>query len=127
MIFKKTGNGIAFCLILFSIKTGFTQSRNVEYYKNGQNGIELIYKSKISTIIISTYNAKIALKKEVAQNLYEFVKQNPNIIDSLINVKTDQAIVKGCCKVMKRNSLTSVNFYYERIEWFSGLVEEYSE
>ncbi|MBC7643160.1 MAG: hypothetical protein H7174_12640 [Flavobacterium sp.] len=112
-------------MILFSIKTGFAQSRNVEYYKNGQNGIELIYKSKTSTIIISTYNAKIALKKEVAQNLYEFVKQNPTINDSLIDVKTDQAIVKGRCKVIKKNSLTSLNFYYKQIEWFSGLVEEY--
>ena len=114
---------IIFVLPIFS----FAQSKNVEYYKNGQNGIEIIYKSKTNTIIISTFNAKLAIKQEVAKNLYEFVKKNPNIKDSLIDITSGQAIVKGCCKVTKSNNMTNINFYYERIEWFSGLIEEYME
>ena len=105
----------------------FSQNKNIEYYKNGQNGIELIYKSKVSTIIISTYNAKMTLKQEVAKNLYEFIKKYPHVRDSLIAVPSDKAIVKGCCKITKANNMTNVNFYYERIEWFSGLIEEYVE
>ena len=83
------------------------------------------YISRAGTTIISTYNAKVAIKSEVAKNLYEFVKKNPHIKDSLIDIKTDQALVKGCYKVTKINNLTTINFHYEHIEWMTGLIEEY--
>lgn len=112
-------------LICFSFPKTYSQVNKVTYYKNGQNGIELIYKSKSGTTIISTYNAKVAIKADVAKNLYEFVKKNPNIKDSLIDIKTDQAIVKGCYKASKINNLTTINFHYEHIEWMTGLIEVY--
>ena len=112
-------------LISFTLSSTYSQVNKVAYYKNGQNGIELIYKSRAGTTIISTYNAKVAIKSEVAKNLYEFVKKNPHIKDSLIDIKTDQALVKGCYKVTKVNNLTTINFHYEHIEWQTGLVEEY--
>lgn len=112
-------------LVCLGIKTTNAQTENVVYYKNGQNGIELIYKSRSGTTIISTYNAKVAIKADVAKNLYEFVKKNPQIKDSLIDITTDQAVVKGCYKSTKVNNLTTVNFHYECIAWLSGLREVY--
>lgn len=96
-----------------------------EFYKNGQNGIELVSESKSGTVVISTYNAKMAIKDEIAQNFYQrFLKEEVKT-DSLMIIIGKTAKVTGKCKIVKKAKLTSVNFYYEKVEWASGLIEEH--
>lgn len=112
--------------LLFSSQLSISQSKKVEFYKNGQNGIEIISKSKKGiTIIISTYNAKLSIKNEVAQKFLEYYNKNNNISDSIIKLKIKDAIVIGKCKLSRKNKLTNAGFYYQRVEWKNGLIEEY--
>ena len=68
---------ITVILFLFIGQHIFSQPKKIEYYANGQNGIELISKSKFGLIvIISTYNAKLKLKDEVAKLFYEIYQKN---------------------------------------------------
>jgi hypothetical protein len=101
------------------------QAGKKEFYKNGQNGIELISQSKSGTVIISTYNAKMTIKDEIAQNFYQRYLKNEVKTDSIIVIVGKTAKVTGKCKILKKAKLTSVNFYYEKIEWSSGLVEQH--
>ncbi len=114
-------------VLLLLFQKNFCQTPTIEYYKNGQDGIELIYKTKTNTTIISTYNSKILLKKEIAENLYKFSNINPETNDSIIKIATDKAIVTGSYKVSKNDNLKNVNFSYQRIEWETGLIEEHLE
>ena len=104
----------------------FAQQKKVEYYQNGQNGIEIISKSKKGiTIIVSTYNAKLSIKNEVAQKFLEYYNKNNNISDSVIKIRIKDALVIGKCKLLKKDKVTNAGFYYQRVEWQNGLVEEY--
>jgi hypothetical protein len=52
-----------FILIIIFIQSLYSWSQDkIEYYKYGQNGIELIFKNNLGTIIVSTFNAKLAIK-----------------------------------------------------------------
>ena len=71
---------IAFFLLMFTMQLSQAQAKKIEYYANGQNGIELISKSKFGlTLIISTYNAKLKIKDEVAKLFYERYQKNNNM------------------------------------------------
>ncbi len=109
----------------FFFQSSFAQASKKEFYKNGQNGIELISQSKSGTVIISTYNAKMSIKDEIAQNFYQRYLKNEIETDSIIIIVGKTAKVTGKCKIVKKAKLTSVNFYYEKVEWASGLVEEH--
>lgn len=122
---KSTTRLITILLILISSFT-FAQDKKIEYYTNGQSGIEMISKSKKGiTLIISTYNAKLDLKDEVAQKFLDYYNKNNNISDSIIKIKTKNAIVIGKCKLSKKGSVTNLGFYYQRVEWKNGLIEEH--
>lgn len=109
----------------FFIQSSFAQAGKKEFYKNGQNGIELISQSKSGTVIISTYNAKISIKDEIAQNFYQRYLKNEIKTDSILIIVGKTAKVTGICKIIKKAKFTSVNFYYEKVEWASGLIEEH--
>ena len=80
---------ISILVSLFAMYLTQAQAKKIEYYANGQNGIELISKSKFGlTVIISTYNAKLKLKEEVAKLFYERYQKNNNINDSVIKIKS---------------------------------------
>ena len=109
--------------LLFLFYTVSMAQTETIYYENGLDGIDKIYKKKSETIVISTFNAKASLQSDVSDNLYEFFKNNPKTIDSVIVLKTDRAAVKGCYKITKKLNLTSVDFYYEYIAWTTGVLE----
>ncbi len=115
-------------LFTFVLQVAKAQSKKIEFYKNGQNGIEIISKSKKGiTIIISTYNAKLNIKNEVAQKFLEYYNKNNNISDSIIKLKVKDALVIGKCKLAKKDKVTNAGFYYQRVEWKDGLIEEYQK
>ncbi len=115
-------------LLIFSFQIVKAQAKKIEFYKNGQNGIEIISKSKKGiTIIVSTYNAKLIIKNEVAQKFLEYYNKNNNISDSIIKLKVKDAIVIGKCKLTKKDKVTNAGFYYQRVEWKDGLIEEYQK
>ena len=115
-------------LFTFVLQVVKAQSKKIEFYKNGQNGIEIISKSKKGiTIIISTYNAKLNIKNEVAQKFLEYYNKNNNISDSIIKLKVKDALVIGKCKLAKKDKVTNAGFYYQRVEWKDGLIEEYQK
>ncbi len=117
-----------FLLFVFTFLIANAQSKKIEFYKNGQNGIEIISKSKKGiTIIISTYNAKLKIKNEVAQKFLEYYNKNNNISDSIIKLKVKDALVIGKCKLAKKDKVTNAGFYYQRVEWKNGLIEEYQK
>ncbi len=101
------------------------QTPKREFYKNGQNGIEIISQNKTGTIVISTYNAKMKIKDEIAHNFYQKYLKNEVKTDSMLVIIGKTAKVTGKCKIIKKSKLINVNFYYEKIEWASGLIEEH--
>ena len=111
--------------VFFICQIAMGQTPKKEFYKNGQNGIELISQSKSGTVVISTYNAKMTIKDEIAQNFYQKFLKNEVKTDSMLVIVGKTAKVTGKCKIIKKEKLTSVNFYYEKIEWASGLIEEH--
>ena len=67
-------------LILFSLLvsfTGFGQIKNkISTYKFGQNGMELVAKTKNETIIISTFNSKMTIRRDIADKLFQLYREN---------------------------------------------------
>lgn len=96
-------------------------------YKYGYNGMELIVKSKNETIIISTFNSKKAIKDEIAQKVYDHFKNSQLNSGDTISIQGNEAKVTGKCFITRKEKLTSINFYYEKIEWNSGLTEMYKK
>ena len=97
-------------------------------YKYGYNGMEYIVTSNNETIIISTYNSKKDIKDEIAQKIYAFYRDNTTYkTGDTLTIKGDDATVTGKYKVTKKGKLIAVEFYYEKIEWNSGLTELYKK
>ncbi len=97
----------------------------VETYSYGQNGMELVARSKKGVIIVSTYNSKMTIRQDIARKLYDLYLDNKLQNDKKITVEGSEADVTGKCIIRKKNSLTAVDFYYEVVEWDSGLKEIY--
>lgn len=115
-------------ILSFLIYLQSNAQKKIEYYENGQNGIEMISKSKFGlVVIVSTYNAKLSLKNEVAKLFYERYQKNNNINDSILKLKTKDALVIGKCKISKKAKVTNIDFYYQRVEWTNGLIEEHKK
>jgi hypothetical protein len=114
--------------LLFVTQLHFAQEKpTFTTYKHGHNGMELIVKSEKETIIVSTFNSKMAIKDEIAEKVYNLYKENSFINGDTLKVIGNDAIVLGKCYVKKKGKLTSVNFYYDSIEWKTGLVEFYKK
>ena len=125
MIIQKLLTATIIFIFILVAQISFSQKGKKEFYKNGQNGIELISQSKSGTVVISTYNAKMTIKDEIAQNFYQKYLKNELKTDATTVIIGKTAKVTGKCKIFKKAKLTSVNFYYEKIEWASGLIEEH--
>ena len=98
----------------------------VETYNFGQNGMELIARSKKGVIIVSTFNSKMSIRKDIARKLYDLYLANKLQNNKKIIVIGRQADVTGKCVIRKKSSLTAIDFYYEVVEWNSGLKEVYN-
>ncbi|WP_396212354.1 hypothetical protein [Flavobacterium sp.] len=92
-------------------------------YKYGQNGIELIAKNNNETIVISTFQAKVTIKEEIAAKLFSYYQQNKDKESGVITIEGDKAKITGTYTVKKKGTLTSVDFRYDKVEWQDGLVE----
>lgn len=106
----------------FAFSKGDTK---VETYTYGQNGMELVARSKKGVIIVSTFNSKMTIRQDIAKKLYDLYLENKLQNNKKITVNGTEADVTGKCVIRKKNSLTAVDFYYEVVDWNSGLKEIY--
>ena len=97
----------------------------VETYNYGQNGMELVARSKKGVIIVSTFNSKMTIRQDIARRLYDLYLANKLQSNKKVTVDGAEADVTGKCVIRKKNSLTAVDFYYEEVAWNSGLKEVY--
>lgn len=104
-------------------------NKKITTYKYGHNGMELIVTSKKETIIISTFNSKLELKEDIAKKVYNYYRDNKEdeclTKGHLLIINGADAKVTGKCLVTKKGKLIAVEFYYEKIEWNTGLTELY--
>ena len=94
-----------------------------EYYKNGQNGIELIAKQNDNTIIVSTYDSRPSLKEAIAKAAFDLYNRKIVLKDKILTIKTPEALVTGNCKIRIIEKCTNISFYFQKIVWNSGLTE----
>lgn len=115
-------------LVLLTSQALFSQeNQSISTYKNGHNGMELIIASKKYTVVVSTFNSKVAIKEDIAQKVYDLYKENKFKTGEIICINGSDAKVTGTCFVCKNGDLISVNFYYNKIEWNTGLIEIHEE
>ncbi|MGC4040220.1 MAG: hypothetical protein QM710_05380 [Flavobacterium sp.] len=97
----------------------------VETYNYGQDGMELVARSKKGVVIVSTFNSKMTIRQEIARKVYDMYVANKLQSDKKITIEGNEADVTGRCIIRKKSSLTAIDFYYEIVEWDSGLKEVY--
>lgn len=120
-------------IILFSLFTFIqlinAQNKKISTYQYGHNGMELIVTSKKETIIVSTFNSKLEIKQDIAEKVYNYYRDNKDNESfkngNILTIEGENAKVTGRCLVTKKGKLTAVEFYYEKVEWYSGLTEFY--
>jgi hypothetical protein len=111
--------------ILFLFITTFVYSQQKVVYYNygyGYDGMEKMAKVKDSTLVYSNFNARPEIRAEVADSI--LIKYR-NLKEGVLVVKIKSAKIIGTLKIIKRERLILVNYYYERIEYLNGLVEIY--
>jgi hypothetical protein len=121
---------IAFQFASAQINNSASANSKVTTYKNGYNGMEYIVTSKKETIIVSTFNSKLDIKSEIAEKIYNYYNQNKDNSyqdGDTITIHGNDAKVTGKFVVTKKGKLTAVEFYYEKVEWNSGLTELYKK
>lgn len=115
-------------LLLFAFQVSFAQDKlKTSTYKYGHDGMEMIISSKAETIIVSTFNAKSTIKKDIAEKLYDLFRFNTLCTGDILTIKGNDAKVIGRLELKKNGKLTSINFYYQSIEWNTGLKEVYKK
>lgn len=111
-------------LVLFSCFIVSSQEKfKIETYNYGYNGMEYIIKEKKGTTIVSTFHSKMDIKNEIAKKVFEYYSKSECTSTDSIIIKGDKANVTGKMFIKKKGLLTSVTFFYEKIEWKSGLTE----
>ena len=118
---------IIFSILLLSQVAFSQQTGAIESYSFGQNGMEIIAKSKKSMVIVSTFNAKMTIREEIARKIYNLYMANKLEDNKKYTIIGDEANVTGNCVIRKKNNLIAIDFYYEKVEWYSGLVEVYKK
>ena len=114
--------------ILLLTQIAFAQEKKkIETYSFGQNGMELIAKSSKDVVIISTFNAKMNIREEIARKVYSLYAENKLETNKKYTISGNEATVTGNCVIRKKNNLIAIDFYYEKIEWYSGLIEIYKK
>ena len=115
-------------VLLFAFQISYSQdvSKN-STYKHGHDGMELIINSSSETIIVSTFNAKVTIKKEIADKIYDLFRFSTLCTGDILTILGKDAKVIGKFELKKKGRLTSINFYYQTVEWNSGLKETYKK
>lgn len=114
-------------LLLLASQLVFSQKKPTTTYKQGYNGMELIIQSKKETIIVSTFNSKLAIKDDIAKKVYEMYLSVSFKNGKQISVKGSKALVTGKIIIRKKGNLTLLDFYYDKIQWETGLVESFDD
>lgn len=96
---------------------------NVTTYSYGHNGMEYVAKNKNGMVIISTFNAKMTIRQEIATKIYTMYVDKQLETEKKVTIHGDQADVTGKCVIRKKDNLTAVDFYYESVLWRSGQKE----
>lgn len=117
---------IIFIVLLSTLCIQAQNTKRIEEYHYGKNGIEYIAKSNSGkTIIISTFNSRPTINNEVAINLFNYFREKAPKNGDKITILVSDAAVNGTCEIKVKDNLTSVEFYYETVEWKNGLTEVY--
>jgi hypothetical protein len=116
---------VLFGLLIASCFSFSKGEPKVVTYSYGQNGMELVARSCNGLVIISTFNSKMTIRQEIARKIYDLYLANKLQNNKKITVDGFEADVTGKCVIRKKNNLTAVDFYYEIVEWDSGLKEIY--
>jgi hypothetical protein len=95
----------------------------VTTYNYGHNGMEYVARNKNGMVIISTFNSKMTIRQEIAYKIYDMYIDKLLETDKKITVYGDEADVTGKCIIKKKDKLTTVDFYYESVQWCSGHKE----
>ncbi len=116
---------IGIVLLLLS-QLSFAQVKKAEPYNHGHNGIELVSRCKKgNTVIVSTYNAKMTIREEIAQSIFKMYEANQLENNQWLTVTCNEAKVYGKCNIRTKNKLTAIDFYFEKVYWNSGTTEVY--
>lgn len=116
---------VLFGLLIVSCFSFSKGEPKVLTYNYGQNGMELVARSKKGVVIISTFNSKMTIRQDIARKVYDLYLANKLQNNQKVTVDGIEADVTGKCVIRKKNTLTAVDFYYEVVEWDSGLKEIY--
>jgi DNA helicase TIP49 (TBP-interacting protein) len=115
-------------LLLLASQFSFSQGKSkISTYKYGYNGMELIVSRNNEMIIISTFNSKLDLKEDIAQKVYDQFRNTKITTGDTLTIFGNDAKVVGKCEIQKKGRITAVNFYYESIEWPTGMTELYKK
>jgi hypothetical protein len=118
---------LIFSILLLTQITFAHDKKKIETYSFGQNGMELIAKTSKNVVIISTFNAKMTIREDIARKIYSLYADNKLEHNKKYTIKGNEASVTGNCVIRKKNNLIAIDFYYEKIEWYSGLIEIYKK
>lgn len=99
----------------------------IQTYSYGHNGMEFVARDGQGMIIVSTYNSKMTIRQDIAYKIYQLYANDRLTSGQKTTICGDEADVTGKCLVRKKNNLISVDFYYELVEWKSGLKEIYKK
>ncbi|MGL2963215.1 hypothetical protein ACSVH2_05290 [Flavobacterium sp. RSB2_4_14] len=99
----------------------------VTTYSYGHNGMEYVARSKNGTVIISTFNSKMTIRQDIASKIYEMYLEHKLENNKKTTVFGTEADVTGKCIIRKKDNLTTVDFYYETVEWCTGVTEIYKK
>ncbi|WP_353169185.1 hypothetical protein [Flavobacterium sp.] len=113
--------------ILLLCQVMFAQGNLVETYHYGQNSIEVISTSNEGTIIVSTFNAKMNIRKKIAEKILSLFIEDKLKSNFNYTIEETDANVTGNCIITVKDTLTSIDFYYEKVEWKAGITEIYIE
>ena len=127
MKFELAIKKVLFCLLLATQFAVAQQSSKPQTYKFGCNGMEYIATSQKGMVIVSTFNAKSQIRQDIARKIYAMFVENKIKSNTSVTIVGSDAHVLGKCVIRKKDTLTTVNFYYEKVYWNTGLTEVYKK
>lgn len=116
---------VFFSLLIMSCFAFNEGDPKIQTYSYGHNGMEFVAREGKGMIIVSTYNSKMTIRQDIAYKIYQLYANDNLTVGPKTTICGDEADVTGRCVVRKKDNLISLDFYYELVEWKSGLKEMY--
>ena len=119
----------SYIFLILSSFCAFSQGpKVVSEYSYGINGIEFFENSSSGkTVIVSSFNSKPTIKKEVAKKILNYFREVHPKNNDVVQIVADEAVVNGVLYIKTNGNLTSLEFYYQTVNWNSGLTEVYKK